>query len=270
MESARKQASKDATYAPNIQLKNTQSQLVESKKMAALGGLVAGVAHEINTPLGVSITASTHFSDRLKRIDKMHASGQLESAALNEFLVDARFSVDILTQNLNRASELIRNFKKVDVDNISEAKHQFELKVCLLELVQSLQPELGSGSHSVSVLAAEMISLNGYPGVVVQIMSNLIMNSVTHGFKGRSGGEIKIQLRGRGKTVYIDYEDNGCGLNAEQRERVFEPFYTTARATGGSGLGMAITFNLASNKLGGGIRCLESSKGAHFEVFFPK
>lgn len=254
----------------NQQLKDTQGQLAESEKMAALGGLVAGVAHEINTPLGVSVTAASHLSERVNEFSNEYVQGKLKRSSLDRLLRDAKESSLILLRNLSRASELIRNFKQVAVDQSSEKKRKFELKSYLDELINSLKPKLKQDSHQIVIEANNSIGLHSYPGVIAQIMSNLILNSVKHGFKGKDHCLITIGLDVVDAQVIIDYQDNGKGLTDEQREKVFEPFYTTARSSGGSGLGMSISYNLVIGKLGGTINCIDSPNGAHFKITFPE
>jgi len=253
----------------NRQLKDAQSQLVEVEKMAALGSLVAGVAHEINTPLGVGVTAASLLSDRINEFNKEYQGGQLKRASLDDLLSDAKESSEMITRNLYRASELVRNFKQVAVDQSGETMRQFELKAYLEELNQSLYPQLKHDEHRIIIQAEENINLDSYPGVVAQVMTNLIMNSVIHGFKAKIKGEIHILLTLVNAQVCIDYQDDGVGLNSEQQEKVFEPFYTTVRGTGGSGLGMSISYNLVVNKLKGSIDCIDSPEGAHFKITFP-
>jgi len=254
----------------NTNLSTTQDQLVESEKMAALGGLVAGVAHEINTPLGVSVTATSHLADQIDQFDKEYRTGQLKKSSLNNLLLDAKDSCGMLTRNLRRASDLISNFKQVAVDQSSEDRREFELQSYIEELIQSLQPQFKQGNHSISLTSSCKISLNNFPGVIAQIITNLIINSLNHGFENKIRGEISIDLVRENTEIIIDYRDNGIGLTKQQREKVFEPFYTTARSTGGSGLGMSISYNLITSKLNGSINCLESSKGAHFQIIFPQ
>jgi len=254
----------------NTKLSTTQEQLVESEKMAALGGLVAGVAHEINTPIGVSVTATTHLADQLNSFEKEYKAGQLKKSSLENLLIDAKESSGILTRNLQRASELINNFKQVAVDQSSEDKREFELHSYIEELIKSLAPQFRQGKHSVHLTASGEIPLNNFPGVIAQIITNLLINSLNHGFKNTTHGEIFIALAIKNNDVVIDYRDKGIGLSEQQREKVFEPFYTTARSIGGSGLGMSISYNLVTSKLNGTIHCLESSEGAHFQITFPQ
>ena len=260
----------EALAEANIKLSTAQDQLVESAKMAALGGLVAGVAHEINTPLGVSVTATSHLADQIDQFDREYKSGQLKKSSLDTLLLDAKDSCGMLTRNLRRASELISNFKQVAVDQSSENRREFELESYIEELIQSLRPQFKQGHHSIHLTANSKISLNNFPGVIAQIITNLIMNSLNHGFKNKTHGEIFIELALENNEIIIDYRDKGIGLTEQQREKVFEPFYTTARSTGGSGLGMSISYNLITSKLNGSINCLKSSEGAHFRITFPQ
>lgn len=264
------QANIKALAEANTKVSTTQEQLVESEKMAALGGLVAGVAHEINTPLGVSVTATTHLADHLDLFEKEYQTGKLKKSSLDNLLIDAKESSGILIRNLHRASELISNFKQVAVDQSSEDRREFELQSYIEELIQSLGPQFKQGNHSVHLTSSSKIHLNNFPGVIAQIMTNLIMNSLNHGFKNKTHGEIFIALTIENNEIVIDYRDKGVGLTEQQREKVFEPFYTTARSTGGSGLGMSISYNLITSKLNGTIHCLEASEGAHFRITFPQ
>jgi len=254
----------------NTKLSSTQAQLIESEKMAALGGLVAGVAHEINTPIGISVTASSHLSDQIAVFNKEYTTGQLKKSSLERLLLNANESSSMIMKNLQRASELITNFKQVAVDQSSEDRRKFELTTYLKELIQSLRPQYKQQGHSIKIISANEIPLNSFPGVFAQIFTNLIMNSLHHGFIDKTQGEISITLILENNEITIDYCDNGTGLTDQQREKVFEPFYTTARSTGGSGLGMSISYNLVSSKLNGNIKSLPSVEGAHFQMTFAQ
>lgn len=260
----------EALAEANLKLSTAQDQLVESEKMAALGGLVAGVAHEINTPIGICVTAASHLSEGINVFETEYKTGQLKKSSLEQLLSDAQESSSMLMRNLHRAAELISNFKQVAVDQSSEKRREFELKSYIEELIHSLRPQFKQSSHIISVTSNNKITLNGFPGVIAQIMTNLIMNSILHGFKDTSQGEIFIKLSLENGEVTIDFRDNGVGLTEQQREKVFEPFYTTKRSTGGSGLGMSISYNLITGKLNGTFNCLNSSNGAHFIITFPQ
>lgn len=250
-------------------LKNTQEQLIESEKMRALGSLVAGVAHEINTPLGVSITASSHLSEIIAKVYRQYESKKLTRVELDKLFVDVQELLGVLTRNLFRTTELVQDFKQVAVDQTSEQIREFELKEYLDEVIHSLRSKLKSGSHTVKLESEQNIVVNSYAGAIAQLMTNLILNSVQHAFKAMSSGTIHIKLTVKNKKVSIEYKDNGQGLDDKQREQVFEPFYTTARPQGGTGLGMSIGYNIATAKLRGKIDCVKCDHGAHFIISFP-
>lgn len=250
-------------------LKTTQAQLIESEKMSALGNLVAGVAHEINTPLGISVTAISYIAELIEQFEREYHNKAEQDPAVVELLAANKESTTILQSNLNRAIELIRNFKQIAVDQSSEMKREFELGLYLEELTHSLKPQLKKGGHTISIESPDAIRLNSYPGALAQVLTNLVMNSVLHGFKDRTAGHISIEAKQDGDIICIDYRDDGCGLSEEQREKVFEPFYTTARSASGSGLGMSISYNLISNRLGGQLACMQADWGAYFRITFP-
>jgi len=252
-----------------LNLQEAQSKLVESEKMSALGSLVAGISHEINTPLGIAVTASSHLSGIIKKFEQEYQSNQLKKSSLEALISCVQDSCVILMRNLERADELIQNFKQIAVDQSNEQIRSFELNIYLDKLIHSLKPQLNLNNHTIVVQSDHQINLISDPGAISQVLTNLIMNSIKHGFKAMNNGQITIIITLIKETVSIDYQDNGLGLDAKQREKVFEPFYTTARATGGSGLGMSISYNIVTVKLAGDINCIESSKGAHFKITFP-
>ncbi|MEN8718652.1 MAG: ATP-binding protein [Oceanococcaceae bacterium] len=251
------------------QLRNTQDQLVQSEKMASLGGLVAGVAHEINTPIGVAYTAASTLQSRSHELAAEYAEGALRRSALDRYVRQASEIGDMIVKNLGRAAELIQSFKQVAVDQTSGERRRFALKEYVEETLVSLRPRLKKLPYSVDFRCEEGLVLNGYPGAISQILTNLIMNSVIHGFEGRDHGRITIHAQHDGESVLLRYTDDGCGLSREARQRIFDPFYTTKRGQGGSGLGMHIVFNLVTRTLGGRITLPESEQGATFELRFP-
>ena len=252
----------------NQRLRDTQGQLVESEKMASLGGLVAGVAHEINTPLGVSVTAASHLEYAISTFNKQYESGSLKRSELERLLSDANESTAMLVRNLHRASELIGNFKRVAADQTAEELRRFELSSYLNEVCQSLQPKLKPHGHVVMIDCPE-ISMSTYPGALAQVVTNLIMNSVAHGFDDRRNGLISFKAKPEKETVMITYSDNGCGIEEELIEKIFDPFYTTGRSPGGTGLGSHISYNLVTQRLLGSIRCEPNKDGAKFIITIP-
>jgi ligand-binding sensor domain-containing protein/signal transduction histidine kinase len=252
------------------QLTLTQRQLLESEKMAALGGLVAGVAHEINTPLGVTVTAASHLQEECARMSRLLAENNLSPIDLSDFQSTAQESAQIILRNLNRANQLVRSFKLIAVDQTTEERRVVELGAYLNDILTSLGPVLKKSPHRVMVTCPDSLLLNTFPGALYQIVSNLVMNSLTHAFDPGQAGAISIEARPAGALVLLQYADNGKGMSEEVRAQIFEPFFTTRRGQGGSGLGMHVVYNLVTRLLRGSIR-VESSPGAGatFEIFIP-
>ncbi|CAN5399922.1 AAA family ATPase [soil metagenome] len=254
----------------NTELQETQKQLVESEKMASLGQLVAGVAHEINTPIGVSYTAATHFSKQTDLLMKTFQTGQVKKADMTEYLSLATETNDHLITNLSRASKLIQSFKQVAVDQSFDTVREFELAEYLNEVVVSLAPAVRKSGHTTTVTCPSGIVMRGFPGPLSQIITNLIMNALTHAFEGISRGTIEIAAVRNGANVELSCKDNGVGIPAEILPRVFDPFFTTRRSTGGSGLGLHIAYNLVTQKLHGRIGCdSKVGEGTNFWLILP-
>ena len=241
-------------------LKQAQNQLVQSEKMAALGGLVAGVAHEINTPLGLGVTTATFLQEEMDKIKKAYEKGQFTKGEFENFLANAEEATHSMLLNLQRGAEIIRSFKQVAVDQEIEERRTFELKQYLDEVLLSLMPRFKHTRHEISVSCPEGIMMNSYPGALMQILSNLLMNSLIHGFEGVKNGRVEIVASAHADKLTLTYTDNGNGMTEEQRTRIYDPFYTTKQGNGGTGLGMHIVFNLVHQKLGGGIE-LDTAPG---------
>ncbi|MBS0570363.1 MAG: PAS domain-containing sensor histidine kinase, partial [Proteobacteria bacterium] len=249
-------------------LTQMQRQLLESEKMAALGGLVAGIAHEINTPLGVTVTAASHLREEALRLTRTASADPDEVARFHATVGE---SSEIILRNLQRADRLIKSFKLIAVDQSTEERRTIELGAYLNEILVSLGPILKKGAHRIGVECPEPITLSTYPGALYQIVSNLVMNSLHHAFAPGHAGTMTIGAHRQGNLVELTYRDNGCGMNDAVRARVFEPFFTTTRAQGGSGLGLHVVYNLVTQLLRGSIR-VESAPGAGvlFEIFLPR
>ncbi len=242
-------------------LQEAQQQLVESKKLAALGGLVAGVAHEINTPIGIGYTAASFLADQAQLYQQQHQDNPLAQTAVE--------SSQLICQNLERAAQLIRSFKQVSVDQASEQRRRFDLIQYLDEIQHSLRPKLKQSNPEISVQGPSLLMLNSYPGSYYQIFTNLILNSLLHGFDNQTGGKISITITPYAERMIIEYRDNGAGIPDGWHTRLFEPFMTTKRNQGCSGLGMHIVYNLVSQLLQGHIRSLPDNNGAHFQIDLP-
>ncbi|MCF5848061.1 PAS domain S-box protein [Aeromonas veronii] len=252
-------------------LKQAQQTLVESEKMASLGSLVAGVAHEINTPIGISVTASSYLQERVADFKSHIDSKQLSRSYLNEFTVNLDESMQLLQSNLRRASELIASFKQVAVDQSSEARYNFSLADNLHQVVVSLGHKLKKSQCEVDIQCDPKLSIFSFPGSFTQIYSNLILNSINHGFDNwDKPKKITIKVEQQGEELFIDYSDNGRGIPPEILPRIFDPFVTSKRGQGGSGLGTHIIYNLVVQLLKGRISCAsEPGQGAQFHIRLP-
>lgn len=253
------------------QLTRAQRQLVESEKLAALGGLVAGVAHEINTPLGVGVTAASHLQQETVYLARAVQESRMTRADLDHFLEQAQMSSDLVLRNLDRASQLVRSFKQVAVDQSSEQRRAFRLGEYLAEILLSLHPRIKKHRTQVDVVCDEDLVMDTYPGALYQIIVNLVINSLVHAFDDDQGGRIEITAVRDGDQVVLDFRDDGKGMSESVQKRVFEPFFTTRRGSGGSGLGLHIVYNLATQVLGGTVSCdSEPGKGTHFRLLLPR
>ena len=248
-----------------------QRQMVENEKMASLGDMVAGVAHEVNTPIGLGVTASTMMLDRLAQIQKDFEGKTLKASSLEKFITEGEENLNIIYRNLNRAAELISSFKQVAVDQSSENAREFNFTTLLDEVLLSLRPSLRTYAHDIKIDCEPSLRIETKAGPINQVMINLIMNSVIHGFENREFGHIIIAVRLIDNCqLQINYSDDGNGIPEHIRNRIFDPFVTTKRGQGGSGLGMHLVYNLVTQALNGSI-ILESEEGngVNFTITFP-
>lgn len=253
-------------------LKDAMSQLVEQEKMASLGGIVSGVAHEINTPLGIGVTVASYLKKISEDLKLNLSNNTLSKNKMNEFLNSNSESLGILETNLARAAELVNSFKKISVNQSTEDMVQFNLKDYLGMILLSLKHEYKNKNYQIEVECDPSIEIFTYPGVYSQIFTNFLMNSFIHGFKDRETGDVKIKALQypAEKRLVITYNDNGHGIPEEILDRIFEPFFTTNRSNGGSGLGLYIVYNLVSQKLGGSINCHSvAEEGTTFVIDVP-
>jgi len=264
----RKRNSELATSMETIQM--AKDQLVESERMASLGGLVAGIAHDVNTPLGVSVTATSFLQDRVSKLQSAYDDKKLTGNTMTSFLSEAKQTITLLTNNLNRASDLISSFKQVAVDQTSEAEREINVSEYLTEVVQSLAPKFKNTQHTIDIHCPDDLSIKCAPGVLAQILTNMIMNSLIHGFEDKSKGAIKLEVSEQDNNLIINYSDDGRGLDEGTLERHFDAFFTTRRGKGGSGLGTHIMYNLVTQTLGGGIQAFsQPDQGLQYKITIP-
>jgi len=251
-------------------LQEAQSELVRQEKLASLGRLVAGVAHEINTPLGICVTATSHLVQELKLTREELAAGEMTEETLAQFFDIIDQSLRIMTTNTQRAAALVRSFKQVAVDQSSDDIRSFNLKTYLNEVLLSLQPKLKGRPVKVEVSCPPELMLESFPGAVSQIVTNMVMNSLVHGYEHEQPGKITIAARQDGASVVFDYGDDGAGMDKATLGQLFDPFFTTKRGQGGSGLGAHILFNLVTGPLGGTVK-VESKpgEGLQYHLRFP-
>lgn len=252
------------------ELKETQAQLIESEKMAALGNLVAGIAHEINTPIGIGVTGITYLREQTVEIQKLQSEGRMKRSDLIKFMDIASNSTLLILSNLNRAAEMVRSFKQVAVDQSNEDLRSFNVKNYLNEILNSLHHELKRTGHTVTIDCPEDLEITNYPGAFYQVFLNLLMNSLIHGFNEKEKGRINIKVTKR-DNIHITVSDDGKGIPEEMVGRIFEPFFTTKKDQGGSGLGLHIVYNLVHLRMEGKIRCKSrQDSGTSFILEIPE
>lgn len=250
-------------------LQQAQNQLVESEKMAALGNLVAGVAHEINTPVGIGVQGASGILNRTRNIAELLKQNKMKRSDLINFLEFINQSGKIILSNLQRTGELVKSFKQVSVDQSTEEIRKFKLRDYINDVISTLYPKYKKKNISITVDCKETIEISGFPGAFAQIFTNLILNSLIHGFANTDSGEITITALLNNKKLHIEYHDNGAGIQPEVQNRIFEPFFTTNKQTG-TGLGMHIVYNIVTQKLNGEIKCQSSQgKGVSFIIELP-
>jgi len=233
------------------QLKAAQDDLVESKKLAALGSLVTGISHELNTPIGIGITTASFIVMQIDALIDQYQKGKLKRQEFESELTNVKNSANLILDNLNKASNMVSDFKLIAVDQEREEKREFELIHHMKNLSQNMSVLLRKGNHNINLEYDEAIEMYSYPGAITQVVSHLIMNTLEHGFTDITEGQINIRMKRDGKNATIIYEDNGAGMNSKLVQRIFEPFFTTKLGTGSSGLGLNVVYNLVTGVLHG-------------------
>jgi signal transduction histidine kinase len=265
-------AARNADLAKTLEELNlTRDELVESAKLAALGSMVAGIAHELNTPIGNGLTVATTLEGRIREFKKELAAG-LKRSTLDTFVADASLGSDILVRSLHKAGALVASFKQVAADQASSQRRKFKLHDTLTEVIMTLTPTLRRTGCEVKLVETQVdCELDSYPGPLGQIVTNLINNSVFHAYGDGESGEIRVIVsRDGSEHVKIEVCDDGAGIAPENLARIFEPFFTTRLGKGGSGLGLSIVRNMVVGALGGKISVASTlGKGAMFTVTIP-
>ncbi|MES2538415.1 MAG: PAS domain S-box protein [Pseudomonadota bacterium] len=251
-------------------LNMAQEELVRSEKLAALGALVAGVAHELNTPIGNSLMVASTLIDRTRQLASNFNSG-LKRSALESYIDDACKAGDILERNLYRAANLVSSFKQVAVDQTSSQRREFSLAEVVSEIMLTLSPAITKTAFKVMQTISDDIAMDSYPGPLGQVLTNLINNALLHGFEGRTSGTVAIEAQVATEGwLELTIRDDGIGIAPENLNRVFDPFFTTKLGAGGSGLGLPITHNIVTSILGGKIRMQsEVNAGTRFVLLLP-
>lgn len=250
--------------------KEAQAVLIKTEKMASLGRLVAGVAHELNTPIGASVTIASTLQDSVKNFSSEIQSGQIKKSSIDDFISTMTTGSQTMLQSLDRASTLITHFKQVSVDQSSEQRRTFRLPDYINDILDTLKPTFKKKKIFFDIKSQESIEIDSYPGAFAQVISNIITNAVMHAFPKDHLGIITIRITKRQKMVQISIKDNGAGIPKEHLERIFEPFFTTKADFGGSGLGLHIVYNIVHDLLEGTLKVSsEEKKFTEFVLELP-
>jgi signal transduction histidine kinase len=250
-------------------LQRTQEQLIQSEKMAALGGLVAGVAHEINTPVGISITAASSLAEETRAMADKFRAKMISTAEFKDYLNTANQSANLIMSNMERAAGMVQSFKQVSVDQSSEERRKFKLREYSVDVLRSLYPKFKGKNINFTLEMEESLELDSYPGAYSQILTNLVMNSLVHGFEKKSEGNIKLEARQKDGELEIYFQDDGKGIPDADLGKIFDPFFSTDKQSG-TGLGLHIVYNLVTQKLRGQISCRSKlNEGVEFKISIP-
>lgn len=254
----------------NERLAHALEHLVQAEKLASLGNLVAGVAHELNTPLGNTLLTATHLRNRVHELQDVFKTGAMRRSELTAFIELSSDGLDLIERNLNRAAGLLANFKQVAVDQTSAQRRRFDLRKTVDEVVATLMPGLRKRRLVLVVDIPEGLELDSFPGPLEQVIANIVTNAAIHAFGPDEAGELSIVAEPAGAgEIELCIRDNGCGIPPEVLGRVFDPFFTTRMGQGGSGLGLYIVYNIVTSLLGGSIEVSSTPGGTCFTMRFP-
>lgn len=252
-------------------LKVAQTELVRSEKLASLGSLVAGIAHELNTPIGTGVTVTSTLQEMHQTFIKQLEANQVKKSTLDNYLQSVHQATVLLNRNLSQARELVASFKQVAVDQTSAQRRPFELGEVLEEIIATLQPTLRKGGHHLEFIRPETIEMDSFPGPLGQIITNLVNNAVIHGFELQENGVIHLECTPLpNQWVQISVRDNGHGISPQNIQRIYDPFFTTKLGKGGSGLGLHIVYTIVTRVMGGRIEVAsQKGHGCRFDIYLP-
>ncbi len=252
-------------------LKQAQNNLITSEKMASLGALVAGIAHELNTPIGNSLLTATALADMVNDFEKQYREGGIKRSLLEAHMADSRMACSIMTNSLRRAADLITSFKQVAVDQTNDQRRPFDVCEVVRDTLAEFSAQLRRANCDAVIDGPTALAMDSYPGSVGQVLSNLINNALLHAFEGRIRSHLTITVRAvEGERVLLEFRDDGIGMPPKILHQVFDPFFTTKMGQGGSGLGMNIVYNIVTGMLGGTISIAsEQGKGTTVTMTLP-
>lgn len=255
-----------------VDLREAQAQMILQEKMASLGSLVAGVAHEVATPVGLTVTGASQLRTETAQILADAEAGRLRRSTFDDYLKLVDELATLIEKNAARAAQLIQSFKEVAVDQSSDARRPFDLAPYVAEIVSSLSPRIRHAGHKVELDIPDGIEMDGYPGAMAQVITNLIINSIMHGYPDDRHGTLRLSARLQpGDLISLIYSDDGAGIPRALWPRIFEPFFTTKRGMGGSGLGLHLLYNIVTVRMGGTVRVSAADGGgAQFTLEFPR
>ena len=252
------------------ELEKTQEYLIQTEKMASLGSLVAGISHEINTPIGLGITSMTHFISQTQKLKERYEKEEMEQEDFENYIQNTDQLAQVTYENLKRAAELVKSFKQISIDQTSERQREFNLQEYTDETLISLQSKIKRTNVKVEVHSPKTLNIYSYPGAFSQIITNLVMNSLIHAYSAKESGLITLNFELEKSNLLFTYTDDGKGISQEHIGQIFDPFFTTNRAHGGSGLGLNIIYNIVTVQLKGTLECKsEKGQGTAFIMTIP-
>ncbi len=252
------------------QKEKVEQQLLRSEKLASLGDMVAGVSHEVSTPLGAGLLSASYLQDISEELTDLCWTGKFQLPDVKQYAEKIAKASSMIVTNLERASELLNSFKNVAVDQLVKEKRNFNIRKNIEETLNSLKPQYKRTPHTITLQCPDDLMIHNYPGTFSQITTNLVMNSLVHGFKGIEKGEIRITIQKQGNILLFNFRDTGRGMDEAVLKKIYDPFFTTRRNRGGTGLGLHIVHNLVCQNLMGQITCISSpDNGTEFEIKIP-